>query len=163
MRSAVSKMKNVKRRTARASPLRVHATECLQNKAQNVPFTSTGWTPDKSCRSFVIVRYECRRTFTECCHAAMSSSSERGLLNSAARQRQLTGALTHDGLCSCDMRVKAVLVCSFKYGYSIALGYRLDDQGSRVRFPTGAGNFSLHHRLQTSLLSNGYQGLLPWG
>jgi hypothetical protein len=33
---------------------------------------------------------------------------------------------------------------------SIALGYGLDDRGSRVRFPTGAGNFSLHHRVQNS-------------
>jgi hypothetical protein len=31
----------------------------------------------------------------------------------------------------------------------IRLGYRLDDQGSRVRFPAGAGNFSLHHRVQS--------------
>jgi hypothetical protein len=31
---------------------------------------------------------------------------------------------------------------------SIALGYGLDDRGSRVRFPAGAGNFSLHHRVQ---------------
>jgi hypothetical protein len=31
---------------------------------------------------------------------------------------------------------------------SIALGYRLKDQGSRVRFPAGAGNFSLHHGVQ---------------
>jgi hypothetical protein len=30
----------------------------------------------------------------------------------------------------------------------ITLGYRLDDQGSRVRFPAEAGNFSLHHRFQ---------------
>jgi hypothetical protein len=30
----------------------------------------------------------------------------------------------------------------------IALGYGLDDWGSRVRFPAGAGNFSLHHRVQ---------------
>jgi hypothetical protein len=30
----------------------------------------------------------------------------------------------------------------------IALGYRLDDRGSRTRFPAGAGNFSLHHRVQ---------------
>jgi hypothetical protein len=30
----------------------------------------------------------------------------------------------------------------------IALGYELDDRGSRVRFPAGAGNFSLHHRIQ---------------
>jgi hypothetical protein len=29
----------------------------------------------------------------------------------------------------------------------IALGYGLDDRDSRVRFPTGAGNFSLHHRV----------------
>jgi hypothetical protein len=30
----------------------------------------------------------------------------------------------------------------------IALGYGLDDRGSRVRVPAGAGNFSLHHRVQ---------------
>jgi hypothetical protein len=39
------------------------------------------------------------------------------------------------------------------YGYNssvgIALGYVLDDQGSRVRFPAGAGNFSLHRLVQT--------------
>jgi hypothetical protein len=30
----------------------------------------------------------------------------------------------------------------------IALGYGLDDRGSRVRFPAGTGNFSFHHRVQ---------------
>jgi hypothetical protein len=30
----------------------------------------------------------------------------------------------------------------------IALGYGLDDRVSRVRFPVGAGNFSLHHRVR---------------
>jgi hypothetical protein len=30
----------------------------------------------------------------------------------------------------------------------IALGYGLDERGSRVRFLAGAGNFSLHHRVQ---------------
>jgi hypothetical protein len=30
----------------------------------------------------------------------------------------------------------------------IALGYGLDDRGSRVRYPAGARNFSLHHRVQ---------------
>jgi hypothetical protein len=30
----------------------------------------------------------------------------------------------------------------------MALGYGLDDRGSRVRFPAGAGNFSLDHRVQ---------------
>jgi hypothetical protein len=30
----------------------------------------------------------------------------------------------------------------------IALGYGLDDRGSRVRFPAGAGKFSLHYRIQ---------------
>jgi hypothetical protein len=30
----------------------------------------------------------------------------------------------------------------------IALSYRLNDRGSTVRFPAGAGNFSLHHRVQ---------------
>jgi hypothetical protein len=31
----------------------------------------------------------------------------------------------------------------------MALGYGLDDRGSRVRFSVGAGNFSLHHRVQS--------------
>jgi hypothetical protein len=31
----------------------------------------------------------------------------------------------------------------------IELGYGFDDRGSRVRFLAGAGNFSLHHRVQT--------------
>jgi hypothetical protein len=31
---------------------------------------------------------------------------------------------------------------------SIALGDGLDDRGSRVRFPTEAGNFPLHHRVE---------------
>jgi hypothetical protein len=31
----------------------------------------------------------------------------------------------------------------------IATGYGLDDRGSRVRFPAGAGNFSLLRRVQT--------------
>jgi hypothetical protein len=41
----------------------------------------------------------------------------------------------------------------FKYhsldgSVGIALGYGLDDLGSRVLFPAGARNFSLHHRVQ---------------
>jgi hypothetical protein len=31
----------------------------------------------------------------------------------------------------------------------IATGYGLDDRMIWVRFPAGAGNFSLHHRVQT--------------
>jgi hypothetical protein len=30
----------------------------------------------------------------------------------------------------------------------ITLGYGLDDRGSRVQFPAGVGNFSLHLRVQ---------------
>jgi hypothetical protein len=32
----------------------------------------------------------------------------------------------------------------------IALGYGLGDRGFRVRFPAGAGNFFLHHRVHGS-------------
>jgi hypothetical protein len=35
-----------------------------------------------------------------------------------------------------------------EHSVGIALGYGLDDRGSRVRFPEGAGNFALHHRVQ---------------
>jgi hypothetical protein len=42
-----------------------------------------------------------------------------------------------------------------------ALGYGLDDRGSRVRFPAVAGNFSLHHRVQNG--SGGHQASYPMG
>jgi hypothetical protein len=44
-----------------------------------------------------------------------------------------------------------VVVESRDSSVGIALGYELDDRGSRVRFPAEAGNFSLHHRFQTAL------------
>jgi hypothetical protein len=44
---------------------------------------------------------------------------------------------------------------------SMALGYGLEDGGSRVRFPAGAGNFSLHHRVQTG--SGAHPASYPMG
>jgi hypothetical protein len=49
--------------------------------------------------------------------------------------------------------IKSFLLLSFFHksldgSVGIALGYGLDDRGSRVRFPAGVGNFSLHHRVQ---------------
>jgi hypothetical protein len=41
-----------------------------------------------------------------------------------------------------------LLIKSRDSSVGIALGYGLDDRGSRVRFPVRAGNFSLHHRVQ---------------
>jgi hypothetical protein len=43
----------------------------------------------------------------------------------------------------------------------IALGYGLDDRGSRVRFPAGAANFSLHHRVQNG--SGAHPASYPMG
>jgi hypothetical protein len=51
----------------------------------------------------------------------------------------------------------------------VALGRGLDDRGSRVRFLAGAGNFSLHHRVQNgsgahpSSYSMGTRGSFPGG
>jgi hypothetical protein len=51
----------------------------------------------------------------------------------------------------------------------IALGYGLDDQGSMVRLLAGAGNFSLHHRVQNdsgahpASYSMGTRGSFPGG
>jgi hypothetical protein len=51
----------------------------------------------------------------------------------------------------------------------IALGYGLDSRGSRVRFPAGAGNFYLHHRVQNGSedhpvsYSMGARGSFPEG
>jgi hypothetical protein len=44
----------------------------------------------------------------------------------------------------------------------IALGYGLDDWGSRVRFPVGAGNFSLHHRVQNGSAPLPAQPPMQW-
>jgi hypothetical protein len=43
----------------------------------------------------------------------------------------------------------------------IALGYGLEDRGSTVRFPAGAGNFSLHHRVQNG--SGAHPASYPMG
>jgi hypothetical protein len=43
----------------------------------------------------------------------------------------------------------------------IALGYRLDDQGSRVPLSAGTGNFSLHHRFQNG--SGAHPASCPMG
>jgi hypothetical protein len=43
----------------------------------------------------------------------------------------------------------------------IVLGYGLDDGGSRVRFPAGAGDFSLHHRVQNG--SGAHPASYPMG
>jgi hypothetical protein len=43
----------------------------------------------------------------------------------------------------------------------IALGYGLDDRGSRFRFPAGTGNFSLHHRVQNG--SGAHPASYPMG
>jgi hypothetical protein len=43
----------------------------------------------------------------------------------------------------------------------LALGYWLDDRGSSVRFPAEAGNFSLHHSVQTG--SEAHPASYPMG
>jgi hypothetical protein len=51
--------------------------------------------------------------------------------------------------------------CSLYYSVGTALGYGPDDRGSRFRFPAGAGNFSLHHRVQNS--SGAHPASYPMG
>jgi hypothetical protein len=51
----------------------------------------------------------------------------------------------------------------------IALGYGLDDRGSRVRFPAGTGNISLHDHVQNGSGTHptscpmDTRELFPWG
>jgi hypothetical protein len=46
-----------------------------------------------------------------------------------------------------SIKLISVISRSRDSSVGIALGYGLDDRGSRVRFPAGAGKFSLHHRI----------------
>jgi hypothetical protein len=52
-------------------------------------------------------------------------------------------------------------VTFFDRSVGIVLGYRLDDLGSRVWFLVGAGNFSLHHRVQN--ISGAHPASYPMG
>jgi hypothetical protein len=45
--------------------------------------------------------------------------------------------------------------------FNYALGYGLDDRGSRVLFPEGARHFSLHHRFQNG--SGAHPASYPMG
>jgi hypothetical protein len=56
-------------------------------------------------------------------------------------------ANTNDTRCSITSLGSWKVILSF-IQLGMALGYGLDDRGSRVRFPAGAGNFSLHHVVQ---------------
>jgi hypothetical protein len=49
-------------------------------------------------------------------------------------------------VCVCVRARARKEICDGSVG--IALGYGLDDGVSRFRFPAGAGNFSLHNRVQ---------------
>jgi hypothetical protein len=60
-----------------------------------------------------------------------------------------------------NLRFFPVLVKSHDSSVGIALGYGLDDRGSRVRLPAGAGYFSLHHRIQNG--SGAHPASYPMG
>jgi hypothetical protein len=50
----------------------------------------------------------------------------------------------------CHNPVKMEAAWTSVSSVGIAIGYGLENRGSRIRFPAGAGNFSLHHRGQNS-------------
>jgi hypothetical protein len=54
-----------------------------------------------------------------------------------------------------------IIIRSRYSSLAMALGYELDDRGSRVRFPEGAGNFSLHRRVQNG--SGAHPASYPMG
>jgi hypothetical protein len=60
-----------------------------------------------------------------------------------------------------NFNMKSLMSKSRDSSVGIALGYGLDDRGSRVRFPAGAGNSSLHHRVQTG--SGAHPASYPMG
>jgi hypothetical protein len=51
-----------------------------------------------------------------------------------------------DTISNDEIRTELEMYKSCDSSVGIALGYGLDNQGSRIRFPAWAGNFSLHHR-----------------
>jgi hypothetical protein len=66
-------------------------------------------------------------------------------------------------LCELNIKVYFTPDCrkSRDSSVGIALGYGLDDRGSRVRFPAGAGNFSPQYRVQNG--SGAHPASYPMG
>jgi hypothetical protein len=61
-----------------------------------------------------------------------------------------------------EIRTKYISIAKSRdSSVGIALGYGLDDRGSRVGFPAGAGNFSIHHRVQNG--SGAHPASYPMG
>jgi hypothetical protein len=60
-----------------------------------------------------------------------------------------------------DVFIYIVTYGEYDDSVGIALGYGLDEPGSGVRLPAGAGNFSLHHRVQNG--SGAYPASYPMG
>jgi hypothetical protein len=105
---------------------------------------------------------EVRLELVDCMHRAQDRDQRRALVNmgSIKRRNVLTSGVlaSEEGLCSMELVGWLVgwlvswLVLTLHYksrdsSVGIALGYGMDHRGSRVRFPVGAGNFSLHHRV----------------
>jgi hypothetical protein len=62
-------------------------------------------------------------------------------------QEAANGPCLEQNKSSPSFRTLFFKICFNVIPVGIALGYGLDDRGSRVRFPVGAGNFPLHHRV----------------
>jgi hypothetical protein len=55
-----------------------------------------------------------------------------------------------DGSGGVELSGSATAISDIVLSVGVALRYRLEDLSSMVRFLAGAGNFSLHHRVQNS-------------
>jgi hypothetical protein len=71
-----------------------------------------------------------------------------------------TKPMFSETMCS-DISVTHYRLKSRDSSVGIALDYGLDDRGSSVRFPAGAGNFSLRHRVQNG--SGAHPASYPMG
>jgi hypothetical protein len=96
------------------------------------------------------------------CHCSEELDASFSLLGPRISRRAVS-----EGFVLGRMALREGSSCDSSVG--IALGYGLDDRGSRVRFPAGGWEFFFSpprpERLwgPPSILSNGYQGLFPWG
>jgi hypothetical protein len=64
-------------------------------------------------------------------------------------QQKYLHLLVHAHSAAAIIIIIIIIIESRDSSVGIAVGCGLDDRGSRVRFPAGAGNFSLLHRFQT--------------
>jgi hypothetical protein len=118
----------------------------IRSKVHTKYNSYNGQCPIQLWRNFLVVT-EHTRLITVITKAVTGSYSESVHYSSHLQN-------SHSSLCTRYKTSSVSVYESRDSSVGVVTRYGLDDQGSRVRSPTGAENFSLHHRVQNECVTH---------